>query len=246
MARYKLTLSYDGTDFSGSQRQAKGRTVQGELEKACRKLGWPTPRIVLAGRTDAGVHASGQVAVLDVDWRHAVERMREALNSKLPPDLAVHDVEVVPEAFHPRFGAVSRRYCYRLRCGSIRDPLHERMTWRVWPPVEESLLGDAAAPFLGKHDFGAYGSAPRRNGTTVRTVTESEWSREGHELVFTIAADGFLYRMVRRIVFVQVLVSQGRCPIEAMIRALEAGRPLKDLPAGIAPASGLTLVGVDY
>jgi tRNA pseudouridine38-40 synthase len=127
MARYQLTLAYDGAGFSGSQRQVKSvgptsiavsrpmlRTVQGELEKALRKLGWSGRSVVMAGRTDTGVHATGQVAAFDLDWTHKLEQLQKALNAGLPCDLVVRDIHEVCTDFHPRFDAVSRRYVYRL------------------------------------------------------------------------------------------------------------------------------------
>src|SRR5512142_2531393 len=113
MARYQLTLAYDGTDFFGSQRQAKRRTVQGELEKVLCKLGWTGRSILLSGRTDTGVHATGQVAAFDLDWSHSDEELVRALNATLPADLAVHQARTVDAKFHPRFDASSRRYRYR-------------------------------------------------------------------------------------------------------------------------------------
>src|SRR5690242_17360280 len=108
MARYKLILAYDGTDFAGSQRQAGARTMQGELEKALHQLGWGGPSVTLAGRTDTGVHASGQVAACDLEWRHGPQKLRQALNAQLPADLAVREAAVADAKFHPRFDAGSR------------------------------------------------------------------------------------------------------------------------------------------
>src|SRR5512143_300598 len=136
MARFKLTLAYDGTAFFGSQRQARRRTVQSELEQAARRVGWKGTSLMLAGRTDTGVHAVGQVAALDLDWRHEPAALRDALNARLPADLVVRDAQPVAEEFHPRFDAVSRRYRYAVRCAALRDPLEDRLAWRVWPPVE--------------------------------------------------------------------------------------------------------------
>ncbi len=136
MARYQVILAYDGTDFAGSQRQAKSRTVQGEFEKALQRLGWPGRSAMMAGRTDAGVHAAGQVAAFDFDWAHTPEELGRALNANLPADMAVHRVQAVPAEFHPRFDAASRRYRYRLFCRNSRDPLRERYAWRVWPAVD--------------------------------------------------------------------------------------------------------------
>ena len=135
MARYKLILAYDGTAFAGSQRQAKRRTVQGELEKALRVLGWTGRSVVLAGRTDTGVHASGQVASFDLEWKHGVDSLLRALNAGLPADMAASRMEIAGAEFNPRFDATLRIYRYRLFSGQVRDPLRERMAWRVWPSI---------------------------------------------------------------------------------------------------------------
>ncbi len=246
MARYQLKLSYDGSGFAGSQRQARRRTVQSELEKGLRRLGWTGRSVILAGRTDAGVHALGQVAAFDLEWSHGAAALSEALNANLPPDLAVLAVEPAAAGFHPRFDAVSRRYRYRLYCQPIRDPLRERLVWRVWPQVELDRLREVAAIFIGQHDFSAFGSAPGRRGGTVRTVTASEWQPASDELWFDIGADSFLYRMVRKLVFVQVAAAQGRTSLEAVKAALDPASRPRVLPAGLAPAHGLALVQVDY
>ena len=251
MARYQIILAYDGTQFLGSQRQADSRTVQGELERALRKLGWEGRTVTLAGRTDTGTHASGQVAAFDFDWRHAPEALHKALNTHLPHDMAVREIKVAGDAFHPRFDASSRRYRYRLFCDGVRDPLRERYTWRVWPAVTD--LTPLAAIWPGRHDFAAFGTPLKPEGSTVRCVLASEWQKRGDEWIFEIQADAFLYRMVRRLVYVQVAVGQGRLPAETLIRALETGsgsaretRNEPQIPASLAPASGLTLVEVRY
>ncbi len=245
MERYKLKLAYEGSGFAGSQRQLRRRTVQAELEKALRSLGWTGRSVALAGRTDAGVHALGQVAAFDLEWRHGGDALRDALNAKLPADMAVVAVERAEAGFHPRFDAASRRYRYWIYCQPIRDPLRERLMWRVWPEIDAAILRDLAPVFLGRHDFRAFGSAPGNRGGTVRTVTTSEWHAAQDERSFEIEADGFLYRMVRRVVFVQVAVAQGRASLEAVRQALEHRNP-SVLPAGLAPAHGLALVQVDY
>ena len=256
MARYKLILAYDGAAFAGSQRQAptalsrsgKRRTVQGELENALRELGWQARSVLLAGRTDAGAHASGQVAAVDLEWAHSVHSLRDALNARLPFELAVKDVQVVDSKFHPRFDATSRRYRYRLFCEHVRDPLGERFAWRVWPPVDPGALMEIAGAFTGRHNFAAYGSAPGRKAGTTRNVLLADWRQVGpaETWQFNIAADAFLYRMVRRLVYVQVAVAQGRCSTEAVIRSLDHEAEKGQLPAGLAPAHGLELVQVDY
>jgi tRNA pseudouridine38-40 synthase len=255
MARYKLILAYDGAAFAGSQRQAstarsrtgKQRTVQGDLEDALRLLGWDARTILLAGRTDAGAHASGQVAAVDLDWSHGPAALRDALNARLPFELVVREVEIVDPKFHPRFDATSRSYRYTLFCGYLRDPLSERFAWRVWPGFDPELLPEVAEVFLGRHDFAAFGSAPAGKGSTVRSVLQSEWNeiQPAGRWQFDVTADAFLYRMVRRLVFVQVAAAQGRCSRDAVLRALDRGAGT-ELPAGLAPAHGLELMEVDY
>ena len=253
MARYKIIIAYDGTHFLGSQRQATSRTVQGEIEKALHELGWNGRTVYLAGRTDTGTHASGQVAAFDLEWRHGLDRLHTALNANLPQDLAVKDVAVAPDDFHPRFDASSRRYRYRLFCARMRDPLRERYAWRVWPAVTgmEALAG----MWIGRHDFSAFGSATRPEGSTERTVLSAKWQNDFDEWTFEIQADAFLYRMVRRLVYVQVAVGQGRLSQETLVRALGGGSrstrskgvdTLQSIPANLAPANGLTLLEVRY
>lgn len=254
MARYQVILAYDGTGFVGSQRQASiklssgvnSRTVQSELEKALRKLGWSGRSILLAGRTDTGVHASGQVAAFDFDWQHAESDLLRALNANLPPDIAARDVRLAAPKFHPRFDATSRRYRYRLFCQPVRDPLHERYAWRVWPPVNVQALQEAALLFVGQHDFAAYGTPPRAGSSTVRTVMNACWQAKDQEWQFEVQANAFLYRMVRRLVFVQVAVAQGKVSVETTALSLLKGVARSQLPAGLAPAHGLTLVEVTY
>jgi tRNA pseudouridine38-40 synthase len=238
MARYQLILGYDGTQFAGSQKQANSRTVQGELERILRSLGWSGRSVSLAGRTDTGVHASGQVAAFDLEWLHSKAELQSAINAKLPPDLAVKDILEVSPGFHPRFEAHSRRYVYRLFCQPVRDPLRERFAWRVWPEVAGEKLIEAAKLFPGAHDFSSFGSPTTLKGSTKRTVMKSEWKNREDEWQFEVQADAFLYRMVRRMVFVQVAFAQGKCSLEQIREALH--RQTK-LPTGMAPAHGLRL-----
>lgn len=250
MARYQLILAYDGTRLEGSQRQAAEssvsrpkRTAQGELENALRTLGWTGRSVLIAGRTDSGVHADGQSVALDFEWAHSPEDLRAALNANLPFDLAVREAREVRPDFHPRFDATSRRYRYRLFCDPIRNPVRERFAWRVWPAVEENLLHEAASVFLGKHDFAALGSPTSLNGSTVRTVMSARWTGFTTEWQFEVEADAFLYRMVRRLVFVQVMAAQKRIAIEEVRQAVETQTKLR---AGLAPAHGLSLIEVMY
>ncbi|MBI5353775.1 MAG: tRNA pseudouridine(38-40) synthase TruA [Chloroflexi bacterium] len=244
MARYQVILAYDGLGFTGSQIQANSRTVQGELERALRKLGWSERSVIMAGRTDTGVHATGQVVAFDFDWAHPADKLLRALNAELPADLVIKDLIPAPADFHPRFDAVSRTYRYRMICQPLRDPLREKFVWRVWPDVNGDALKQNASIFLGTHDFAAIGSPTTPRGTTVRTVTKAEWKRmPDGEWQFEVSADAFLYRMVRRLVYVQVSVAQGRCSVEKVRHALSKQGKLL---AGLAPSHGLTLVEVTY
>jgi tRNA pseudouridine38-40 synthase len=243
MVRYQVILAYDGTGFTGSQRQANSRTVQGELEKAMRNLGWSGKSVIMAGRTDTGVHASGQVAAFDFpEWTHSSDKLLGAINADLPSDLVIRSLKPVSADFHPRFDAVSRTYRYRLICEPIRDPLREKFVWRLWPSVDGDALMQNASIFLGRHDFAAIGSPTTPNGTTVRTITKAEWKKmPDGEWQFEVTADAFLYRMVRRLVFLQVSAAQGKCSAEKIL-----SRASRGIPSGLAPAHGLTLVEVRY
>ena len=244
MARYKAILAYDGTDFSGFQRQAGARTVQAEVEAALQRIGWTGQTIYAAGRTDAGVHASGQVLALDMDWGHSPLDLQHALNANLPHDAAVRAVEEVDEAFHPRYAAEARRYEYRIFYAPDRDPLQERYAWRLWPVLDSEILALCAELFLGTHDFSAYGTPPKAGGATIRQVERSEWSFREMGAQYTIEANAFLFRMARRIVQAQVDAALGRIPVEAIGASLAGEMP--EMVGGLAPACGLTLAAVRY
>ncbi len=241
MARYQVILAYDGSNYTGFQRQARSkssRTIQGEVENALRQIGWQDQAILAAGRTDAGVHASGQVIAFDLVWRHSEADLQAALNANLPLDIAAQKVVLTRANFHPRFDAIARRYRYRVFCGSIRDPLRERYAWRVWPMVELERLQTAAVQLHGTHDFGAFGSSPQSGGVTVRHVLEAHWMGEADEITFEIIANAFLYRMVRRLTAFQVKIGQGLFNVEAVNDCLSSGS--KNIVKGLAPPQGLT------
>ncbi len=243
MARYQIILAYDGTDFQGYQRQAKGRTVQGELEAALSRLGWSDRITVFAGRTDCGVHAQGQVAAFDFEWPHPVEELGRALNAHLPADVAVRSVCVAAPDFHPRFDAKGRTYQYLIYCEPDRDPLRDRYAWRVWPEVNLALLQQAARLLPGTHDFAAFGTPPRPGGRTVREVFSAAWEPHSGGLLFEVSANAFLYHMVRRMVYLQVLIGRNQLELESFTQAVQAARPQ---PPGLAPAHGLALKEVLY
>jgi tRNA pseudouridine38-40 synthase len=254
MARYQVILAYDGTQFRGSQRQAprqktsseaaESRTVQGVFEAALHQIGWQARSILSAGRTDSGVHASGQVFAFDMDWQHSPDALQAALNACLPADVAVQAVHVARSDFHPRYDAVARRYRYRIYCQPTRDPIRDRQAWRVWPAVTLESLREVARLFIGAYDFAAFGTPPRAGGSTLRTVYAADWVQNGTDLFFEVSANAFLYRMVRRMVFTQVSVAQGRLELQSVAQSLQQAPP--KMFQGLAPPHGLTLVAVVY
>jgi len=249
MARYQVILAYDGTQYHGFQRQANKSTVQTVVESGLRELGWQGKSILAAGRTDTGVHASGQVIAFDLDWKSSPVELQAALNAHLPDDVVARSAQVVAEEFHPRFSAIGREYRYQVFCQRERDPLRERYAWRVWPAVDFEVLQGVSQTIRGSHDFAAFGTAPILGGHTVRVVTGAEWKRESsftgvENLVFDIAADAFLYRMVRRLVYLQVACAQGRVEKTSLSRLLE--QPPPHPVQGLAPPHGLILMRVCY
>ncbi len=243
MERYQITLAYDGTDFLGFQRQGAGRTVQAEVEAALRQLGWQGRALLAAGRTDSGVHASGQVIAFDLDWTHGPEALGRAMNAHLPNDVAVREVAVAEEGFHPRYNARLRSYRYQIYCEPERDPLSERYAWRVWPAVHVELLQAAARLLPGVHDYAAFGSPPRPAGSTMRVVYRAGWQAQASGLLFEVSANAFLYHMVRHLVFIQVLTGQGLWSLEALKSGVREAQPQAP---GLAPPQGLVLSEVRY
>jgi len=243
MALYQLKIAYDGTNFLGFQKQGKGRTVQAEIENGLRRLDWNGKSITAAGRTDSGVHASGQVITFQMSWDNPLCELQKALNANLPNDVAVMSIKEVSNDFHPRFSALSRKYVYRIYCQDQRDPLKEHYAWRVWPVVEYDKLKTAASVLVGEHDFVAFGRPPRDEDGTIRRVMMAEWNQDRNEYKFEVRANAFLYHMVRRMVFLQVRVGQGLMNLEELGSAVAGDR---DIKPGIAPACGLELVNVEY
>ena len=242
--RYKFTISYNGTAFSGFQRQGAARTVQLELENALRKLGWKEESIAGAGRTDSGVHAAGQVVSAWMEWRHGEEQLRNALNAALPPDLAVLKAEKAAPDFHARYSALSRTYRYQICFSPARLPLREEFSWRIWPKLSIEDLNSISRHFTGIHDFRAFGSPPRKDRSTVREIFTNSWVQQSDdEAFFEIEANAFLYHMVRRIVFLQIAYAKGNVSEEEIIRAVRDGI---DAKPGLAPARGLQLWSVRY
>ncbi|MEN8241132.1 MAG: tRNA pseudouridine(38-40) synthase TruA [Chloroflexota bacterium] len=244
MARYQVILSYDGTAFHGMQRQLNARSVQGEVETALKKIGWQASSILAAGRTDAGVHAEGQVVAFDFDWQHSLLDLKNALNAALPGDAAVQEVQRSADEFHPRYDALARTYRYQIFCQPTRDPLRERYAWRVWPELDLQSLKHSAQLLVGEHDFAAFGTPPKAGGITIRQVFSARWQREADAFSFEVSANAYLYHMVRRMVSIQVEIGQGRQTQDWLSRHLKGD--FEEIIQGLAPAHGLFLTHVQY
>jgi tRNA pseudouridine38-40 synthase len=234
--RFKATVEYDGTEFAGFQLQPKARTVQGELEAALARLsGGIRQPVVGAGRTDAGVHATGQVIAFTYPGSLSVEALTEALIGTLPPDVAVRDLRRAPAEFNPRYAARYREYRYSIWNGP-RSPLRERTALWVRQDLDLDAMVQAATAFEGRHDFSAFGGADPQ---PVRTVHRLRIRRNGSLVTIDVRADAFLRGMVRRIVAAVLAVGRGQLDASAVPGLLTAREPA--LAGAAAPARGLCL-----
>ena len=197
--RVRMIVAYDGTDYSGFQRQVNEPTVQAALETALAQVTQEVTTVLAAGRTDAGVHAAGQVVAFDTAWRHGVSDLQRALNAVLPVSIAVREISEADPDFHPRYDAHSRCYRYVLYNASVRQPLAHRYSLHVAVPLDVAAMQRAAQYLVGEHDFATFGRSPQGRGT-VRRVLTADWSGRVPWLAFDIEANAFLYRMVRSIV----------------------------------------------
>lgn len=243
--KVRLTIEYDGTAYAGWQIQPNGPTIQAELERAAaRVLGRPV-RISAAGRTDAGVHALGQVACLEVERTGLeVEELRRALDALTPDDIVVRQAEVASDDFDPRRSARRRTYVYQIWNAPTPQVLLRRYSWHVRPRLDLEAVRTAAASLLGEHDFSSFQAAGCDAAHAVRRVDRSDVEGRGELLVYTISATAFLRHMVRNIVGTLVEVGLGR-RAAADVPALLAARD-RTLAGRTAPAQGLILLSVDY
>jgi tRNA pseudouridine38-40 synthase len=240
----RLDVEYDGARFYGWAAQPGLRTVESVFADALRVF-WPrVERIAVAGRTDTGVHASGQVVSVDVTGGPELARVPAALNAHLPPDVAVLGCGRAPDGFHARFSALSRRYEYRVLRSGAPSPLRAARTWH-WPrELSQEVLRECAAALLGEHDFSAFTPAETQHQVFRRTVLEAVWEQRGDELVFAIEADSFLRHMVRTLVGTMIQTAGGERPLEGFAHLLE-GAPRA--AAGVtAPPQALCLIAVRY
>ena len=242
--RIRLTIEYDGTRFHGWQLQPVGPTVQGELERALGVVLRCPVRVVAAGRTDAGVHACGQVAAFDVPGPVDLSTLARSLTAVTAPAIAVIAAEVVPDDFDPRRHARRRSYAYRIVNRAAPSPLWEGRAWHVRRPLQVAAMNAAAALLVGVHDFSAFRDAQCDAATAIRRVFRSEVRRAGDLITYDIEATAFLRHMVRSIVGTLVPVGAGVLTVERFGAILET----RDRRAAgrTAPAHGLYLVGVSY
>lgn len=239
----RATVAYDGADFLGFQWQTQGRTVQGVLEAAVEQVTRSATRVVGAGRTDAGVHARGQVIGFRTTWQRPLSELQRALNAVLPADVAVLAIGPAAPGWHPRFSAVRRYYRYTVLNQAWRSPLDRRYALLVTAPLDLAALQAAADRLVGTHDFASFGR-PTQGENTVRCVFSAQWRREDALLQFDIAGNAFLRGMVRSLVGALLQVGRGAWPVEQVATVL-AGRD-RALAAPPAPACGLCLMQVDY
>ena len=242
--RFAATVSYDGTDFVGSQVQPNGRTVQQELETAALALFGAPTRVELAGRTDSGVHAIGQVAAFSAETRLEAKTVRRALNAHLPEDVAVRSVREVDPRFDPRRWARRRWYRYSVVNGEAREPLRRRFSWHIEGDLDLPAMQLAASALAGTQDFAACSGRLEAGRTSVRTVFEAGWTCEGTVVLFDIEADAFLPQMVRRLVGALVRIGRGGQEVEEFVRLLRQAKQGALGPT--APALGLCLQRVWY
>ncbi|MBN9009004.1 MAG: tRNA pseudouridine(38-40) synthase TruA [Rhizobiales bacterium] len=245
MPRYKLTIEYEGGAFVGWQRQANGLSVQAAIEDALAGFSGEQPVVKGAGRTDAGVHALGQVAHVDLvrDWK--ADTIRDALNAHLRPHrIAILSAETVAADFDARFSAVKRHYLYRVSDRRAPPTLDAGHVWHVPQRLDVEAMHAAAQAFIGRHDFTTFRAAECQAKSPVKTLERFDVSRAGDEIAFRVSARSFLHHQVRSMVGTLKRVGEGAWPVSSVADALAARDRARCGP--VAPATGLYLVAVDY
>ena len=247
---FQLTLEYDGTAFSGWQRQPQARTVEGVLRQALASVGASPVAMTASGRTDAGAHAHGQVVgvALDMDWD--ADRLAAAVNAALPDDVIVRHAAPAPPSFHARFDALTRTYRYVVVPRPTRAAVGRHYAWQVRGPLDVDAMRRAAAMLIGTHDFAGFGRSPRSGGSTVRTVLRVDVRQvaitpAGLAVVIEVDADAFLYGMMRSFAGALVALGEGRMT-EAELHALVTQPPSQRARLTVAPAHGLHQWAVTY
>jgi tRNA pseudouridine38-40 synthase len=246
MTKFMAVVEYDGTAYHGWQLQKDLPTIQGRIEEALERILGTSTRVHGSGRTDAGVHAVGQVAHFAANWPRSVEELKRGCNALLPPDITFRKLDSAPEDFHARHSAHSKTYVYKILNLPLRSPLNRLYSWHVRHELDLSSMDRAAEHLIGTHDFAAFGSPTDGTPSTVRRMLEAGWKRdEALELVcFTIRGTGFLRYMVRSIVGTLALVGSGKVSeseFAAILRSCDRSRS-----GPPAPPHGLYLQSVSY
>ena len=247
---FKLTIQYDGTDFHGWQMQGELRTVQGELTKALSQIEGAPVVVHGSGRTDAGVHAEGQVASVQLQKTITAGKLRAAINGNVEKDVRVIDVQPVDDEFHARYSALEKTYSYRVVNGPVLSPFWLRYAHHEARMLDLERMAQGAALFVGTHDWTAFSSAQAESETKTRKITRCtigrRWDERAHSSIveMLISADGFLRYMVRSIAGTLLAVGRGEMDREMVTRLIDDGD--RSLAAATAPACGLTLVSVRY
>jgi len=242
--KIRITLEYDGSNYSGWQLQAGQDSIQARLEAVLERIFSQKIRVHGSGRTDAGVHALGQVAAFDLPHEFAPPDLQRAMNSLLPPDIAIIEAAAAPDAFDPRRDARVRVYEYRVINQDRRSVFDYRYAWLVSAPLELAAMNATARRFIGEYDFAAFRSLGSEEKTTRRRVYVSEWSRAENRLVYRVEASGFMRHMVRTMAATMIAVGRGKLA-PAQVTDLLAARDRALVPAS-APPGGLFLVEVRY
>lgn len=244
MKNIKLTIEYDGTKFCGWQKQTGLRTVEGVLNETLSKVLREDVAVIGSGRTDSKVHALGQVANFKSQTRISLDRFPRAVNSYLPPDVAIISAEQVPMDFHARYDRKRKTYLYKIQNGSVLRPICRNYACHCYRRLDEGKMRQALGMFVGEHDFKAFMSSGSPIKKTVRTIYKAEISREKDLLVIEVEGNGFLYNMVRRIVGVVMDVGSGRLDIAEVPKILKENDNSRT--RRLAPPQGLYLKTVEY
>ncbi len=242
--RIAIVVEYDGTEYCGWQIQPNGNTVQAELERAVEKVTGKRTPVTGSGRTDAGVHALGQVAHFDTDFSIPPENFAFALNAVLPKDIKVIKSERAKDGFHARFSAKKKTYAYKFYVSDVPRPLKDRYFARVPYPLDFSAMKKAAEYFVGEHDFRCFLASNSSVKDTIRTVYSATIGKDGEDYVFTVSGNGFLYNMVRIMVGTLIKAGTGKIKAEEVGKIIESGD--RSLAGATMPPQGLTLLSVEY
>ena len=244
MKRVMLIVAYDGTEYHGWQVQPNARTIEGELNRCLSELLQEEIQVIGASRTDAGVHAKGNIAVFDTDARMPAEKISYALNQRLPKDIVIQKSCQVDADFHPRHCDTRKTYSYHIYRGEFPMPLRTRYSYFTYVPLDVTKMREAAALFLGEHDFKSFCSANTQVESTVRTIEFLDVTEDDQELVITIRGNGFLYNMVRIIAGTLVDVGRGFLAVEDIPNILKACN--RERAGQTLPACGLVLEKYEF